>query len=345
MASDVVFAAKNPHLWYTFFVDFFYIRYMGAIFYSILPIFILMGVGVVIKLTQNIQHPVWARMCSTFGFCDDRWSEVLNKYALYVALPALLIHSLTHTDKIRLMSRGMLLTNISLLVALLTVLFLVTKIFKIKKELANTYIICGFFGNVAYLGVPFILSLFPNAGGDVSVLVALHVVIAFTLGLYILEHSRHKTIHLETLLRNILMNPLLLASALGLFILYMRVPVPRIIDTALGMLAASSSPTVLIAMGLFLARRIRFDMSLFHALCISGIKLILMPVVFILAAAVLKFENNFETSILQAGMPVALSVFALAEIYPLDKKIAAKAIILSTILSLFTLTGLANIVL
>mgnify|MGYP001561065814 CR=1 FL=1 len=317
---------------------------MQDIIAAIVPIFLLILVGVVIKLFENIRHPVWARMCNTVGFCDDRWSRVLNLFALYVALPALIIHSLAHTSRQQLIGRQMLFTTVVVLVAAALFMFLVTKLLKMRKDLANAYILCGFFGNVAYIGPPFILALLPGTEGSVSVLIAVHVLVAFTVGVAILEHSKHPHIQLDQMLRDVLVNPLILAAIVGLLLLYLKILPPGPIDSALRMLAASASPTVLIAIGLFIARRIRFDKALWHAIAISGIKLIALPLIFVIVGNIMSFKTGFTPSILEAGMPVALANFALAEIYPMDKRIVAKSIIVSTVLSIFTLSALAAFV-
>jgi predicted permease len=314
---------------------------MLLIFTSILPVFFLIGVGLLVKIIENHRHPWMTRFCKYTNHCNDTWSEVLNKFALYVALPALIFGSLIHTDTSLLLSSSMILTNVVLIILFIVLVTILTKAFRIKKNLANAYIMCAFFGNIAYIGPPFINSLIPGIQGTVSILIAIHIIIAFTVGLSILENSKHEHVKLLVVLKSILINPLVLATVVGLFFLYTKIPVPGVIDRAANMLGNSASATVLIAIGLFLAKKIKWDKSMAHAFAISILKLIVMPLIFIGTAIFLRYDSSFSSSILEAGMPVALTNFALAEIYPMDKKIVAKSIIISTILALFTLTGLA----
>ena len=318
---------------------------MSIILNSILPLFLLIALGVVIKLVQNIQHPTAAKICSLTGHCDDKWSEVLNKSALYIALPALILHSLANTPKAELVGRDVMLMNVILLAVFFVTILIIGKISNTKKEIVNTYAFCAFFGNVAYIGLPFILSLRPGAAGATSVLIAVHIAIAFTLGLYVLERSKHKNVELKTIAKRVITNPLIIAVVVGFLFLYSGIRLPDILDTTLKMLGASASPVVLIAIGLFLAKKIKFDWSLAHATIISVLKLAVLPILFILVSKMFSNATNsmaFDLSIIEAGMPVALTNFALAEIYPMDKRIAAKSIIISTILSLFTITILAT---
>ncbi|NJK93615.1 MAG: hypothetical protein HC905_00640 [Bacteroidales bacterium] len=67
--------------------------------------------------------------------------------------------------------------------------------------------------------------------------------------------------------------------------------------------------------------------------------LLLKPFTFFLSVKGLNLPvSDFYTSILDAGMPLALTPFALSREFDLDAGFLAKGIVLSTILSLFTLS-------
>jgi len=119
---------------------------MGIILNAILPVFFLIGIGLLVKIIQNHEHPTMAKVCKLTGHCDDTWSRVLNQYALYVALPALIFSSLAHTDSSILLSAKVIIANILLIILFIALVLILTKAFKVKTELANTYIMCAFFG-------------------------------------------------------------------------------------------------------------------------------------------------------------------------------------------------------
>lgn len=315
-----------------------YFWYMPVVLSAIVPIFLLIALGICIRVVLDFKctHvPLLARRCKMH---NDAWSAVLNKYVLYIALPALLFFSLEHTRVDQLLAPSLLFFNVLLLVAIIGFGVLLTRVLKYKAPMANAYIFCLFFGNVAYIGLPFILSVMPGAAGELSVLVAIHAIVAFTLGLFILEKSIHKHAQPMVLLYRVVKNPLLIAIFVGLMFLLFGWQLPAAIDTAVQMLAQSASPVVLIAIGLFIARKIEIDNAFWHGAVLAGFKLFIMPLAFFLVAILFGVREEFTTSILEAAMPVAITTFALGELYPMHKKVVIDAIIISTIGSLFSLT-------
>lgn len=322
----------------------FLFLHMEAILQAILPVFLLIGIGVLIKIVQQARSTRTQRLLKKIRHEDDQWSTVLNKFALYIALPALILHSLSNTARDDLASKETLLATIVLLVFFALIVLLIVRVIGLRKDVANSYFMCAFFGNVAYIGPPFILSLLPNVGGTISILIALHVGIAFTLGIYVLEVSKYGSCGAKCVAKNVITNPLILSVLTGLLILFFNVQLPVVLDRALAMLGSSASPVVLIAIGLFLAKKIRFDKALAHATIISTLKLVCLPLLFIVTYKLFHQTSpvDFTVSILEAGMPVALTNFALTEMYPMDRRIVAKAIIISTVLALLSLTALSS---
>jgi len=315
---------------------------MPVILNAILPIFFLICIGELLRFILNKKctlFPVFAKKCRAH---NDTWSIILNKYVIYIALPALLFYSLAHTTKEFLPPLNIVLINIAILIGIILITTLVTKILKLKKELALTYIFCTFFGNVAYIGFPFIFDLYPQTASELSILIAIHVGVAFTLGVFILEYYKSNTVNILHVIKKIITNPLLIAIALGSICFALGITLPHSIDRTIEMIAGSASPVVLIAIGLFMAKKIEFDSDFWHAVTISGIKLVIMPSVFILATLLTKTAGSMIPSIIEAAMPVALTNFALAEIYPMKKKIIADAIIISTWISIISLTVLSS---
>lgn len=312
--------------------------------YPALSIFILIGVGVFAQLILDWRRSFSEKMLCKIGIGCASWTETLNKFVLYLALPALIFSSLYKIDVNGFHSFEPIGLNILLISTVLLLIAWITRLCNVKRELANAYLFGGFFGNIAFIGFPFILALDGNAGGTLSILVAVHVCVAFTLGVYFLEHSKHKDVSYTRILKRILINPLIHSVLLGAVFAFFSIPLPSMITNAISMLGASSSPVVLVALGMFMADHIRFEKDMIHSLAISLIKLITMPLLFLLTAFQMDIIPSFKISILEAAMPVAIMNFALSEIYPIDKKIIANAVIISTVLSMITLSFFALLI-
>ena len=316
---------------------------MNIIIQAIVPVFLLIGLGYIteILLKKRIEPP---KFLVLLGCAENSWISALNGFALYLGLPALIFHSLVHTDRSSLLSEQVVGINLLLLVLTILLTTFFVHGLRLKKEVANAYIAAAFFGQVAYLGFPFLSSLIENSTGIVSMHVAIHVGVAFTALIAVLEYQKHGKTDLIPLLKNLIKNPLLISVLLGIIWLLFDLSVHPLIDQAIGMLAASASPVVLIAIGMFIGRKIYLGTSLTHAALITGLKIICLPLLFFIAGMFYDFGSHYDISIILAGMPVALTCFALSEIYPIDRKIIANAIIISTVASVVTLSALSFIV-
>jgi malonate transporter len=301
---------------------------MLQIFLTSLPIFLLIGFGCLIRLVR---------------LADEGWVGILNKYGLYIAYPALIVKNLVELGALNPALIKLLLLNVILLNVVLMVIYLLARLFKCRAELAATFAVCGFYGNIAYLGFPFITSVYPGTEGSVILHIAIYVFVMFSSGIFLLEKLKSDAMPLKEIAVSILKNPLVASLLLGLGLRGLHVPVPAPVKQALGMAAASASPVVLVALGIFMGRGLRADRDLFHAGILTGLKIVLLPGIFLGWAALWAPGGGFNVSILESAMPVGLTAFALSQIYPMNRNVAAYAVIMSTILSMITLPILSGL--
>lgn len=297
---------------------------------AILPFFIIMGLGAGIA-------PFIER---------EKWIEILNKYGLFIGFPAIILSSLTKVRDYSNLDLNIIYANIAILFISIALILLVAKIAGLKKEVRNTYMICSFWGNVAYLGFPLLSGLYPDSKNVISVIIAVYIIIVFTIGVLILEISHNKkSIHPFSMLKNLLKNPLLLSVLAAIGLVKLDIMLPMVLQSSIDMFAVSASPVVLLSLGIFISRKIQLNKNFIHSALISSYKLVVLPLIFLL---MLQFFNlskiDSSISIMESAMPLAITPFAMAEIYPLDKEIISMAVILSTILSLFTLIAVSLLI-
>lgn len=271
------------------------------------------------------------------GIADDRWTEILNKYGLYVGFPALILHSLLQVSSTGGFSFALLGFSALVLVAVLVLTWLLCTQFRIVGILRNTYTISVFFGNVAYVGFPIVTSLLPGSDAAVSAHAAVYLAVLFTIGVAVLEYARGYRRSVASIVVATLKNPLLLAVAAGAMGIALGVQLPTILAKPLAMLSATASPVVLIALGVFIARHSLSSVTRRHAFAISAIKLVVLPLVFWIACTAAFPHEDCRVPILEAAMPVGFTPFALAELYPLDREVISSAIVITTLLSAGTL--------
>lgn len=216
------------------------------------------------------------------------------------------------------------------------------KILRLEKQMFRTLFICFVFGNVAYLGIPVLVqisgeTILPTA----SLIVAIYMFWLFTVGISYLEYSKEKNKKAiaKSIIINLFKNPLLLSVILGIIIGSLRISLPAILLKSLDMITASVTPTVLIVIGLFIGKsKIGKLAEWFPILLFSMATLMILPTLFYYGTKFLGFApDQFSSSIIQAAMPLAITPFALADKYNLNKIFIARSIVLSTVLSLISL--------
>ncbi len=269
------------------------------------------------------------------SIADDSWTAVLNKLAVYLLFPALIFSGMIKVKLETIDDFSFIYGNFVLLVGIIFLLYFGLKYLGLKKSMVNTYVISVFFGNVGYLGVPIVSSLIPNSEGLVSMHVALYTLILFTFGIGVLEFSVHKRISPKILV-DTLKNPLLLAVLFSLFILMLEVKLPFVVLKTVELLAGGATPIILISLGIFLARELP-KVEYKHVVGLVGLKLFVIPTLFLLYFYLAGQGKVLGISVLEAGMPMAITPFILAELYPMEREVIAVGIVVSCLLSVFTL--------
>jgi predicted permease len=272
----------------------------------------------------------------------DSWESTLNSFALNVGLPALIFTALANTRFTFLEELPLLITNSALIIGSFVVAFIVGKLLKFKPSTFRTIFICLGFSNTAYLGIPVLTqtqgeAVLPAA----SLIVAVYVFWMFTIGLGMLSYTQLKSKKdvVVKVLKNLVKNPQLIAVALGLIVSGLHFQIPDIVNNAMSMLAASVTPMVLIVIGLFIGKSKFGNIKKWIPILIfSAFTLIAFPGALYLATHYFNLTGEiFKISIIDAAMPLAITPFALADQFNLDKNFIARSIVLSTILSVITI--------
>ena len=272
----------------------------------------------------------------------DEWEKVLNEFALKIGLPVLIFSQLAKTSFSFKSETSLILANSLFLLFCLVLAMIFGKIFKLNKQMFLTLFICFIFGNIAYLGIPVLNQVSGNEVLPIaSLIIAVYLFWLFTLGIGYLDYSQHqnKKDVAKNMLKNFTKKPLLLAVILGLIVGSLKITIPSIILSSFDMITASVNPTVLIVIGLFIGNsKIGKLTEWIPVLFFTIFTLLVFPAIFYFFAKNFDLSSpQFTSSIIQAAMPLAITPFALADKYNLNKTFIARSIVLSTILSVITL--------
>lgn len=277
-----------------------------------------------------------------FKKMGDDWSTVLNAFALKIGLPVLIFSALAKAPFSFSAQAQLIISNSVFILASFILAFIIGKILRLEKQIFRTLFICFVFGNVAYLGIPVLVQtagekILPTA----SLIVAIYLFWMFSVGIAYLDYSveKNKRAVAKNVIKNLLKSPLLISVVLGIIVGSLQITLPTILLKSLDMITASVTPTVLIVIGLFIGKSTIGKISeWFPIVLFSLLTLMMLPAIFYFGAQLLNFSpTQFSSSIIQAAMPLAITPFALADQYNLNKTFIARSIVLSTILSVISL--------
>jgi predicted permease len=198
--------------------------------------------------------------------------------------------------------------------------------------------------NTGFVALPILHSVYgqpavlPAAAATVFV-----AAVMFPLSIILLESEGHSVLRLSAhtflLVKQIVLNPLVLSTSIGLAWAVAGWPVPAPIATYMNLLAAALTPCALFAIGLGLSVE---DMrsKLGASIVLATVKLMLMPlIVYGLCVASGLHPLYTIAAVVCAAVPTAKTVYILAGEYKVEEALVAAVVSVTTLLSVVTLLG------
>ncbi len=300
---------------------------MAHIFSVIAPLFLIILTGALLQ---------------RFRIIGDNWQTVLNEFALKIGFPALIFTSLTKAPFSFTEQAPLIAVNSLFILVLFFLAYILGKILKLDDRMRRTLFIALVFGNIAYLGIPILVQVsgekvLPTA----SLIVAIYLFWNFTVGIAFLDITQRQNRRnvFTDVAQNLFRNPLLISVILGLAVAAADIPLPAMIMTPLHMITASVTPIVLTVIGLFIGQSAIGNLADWRpVLWLSCFILVLKPALLFFGLDLSGLSQpDLHPSVIDAAMPLAITPFALADRYDMDKEFIARGIVLSTILSIATL--------
>jgi predicted permease len=305
---------------------------MFSTFLVVLPIFALVLAG-------------W--LARRIGVLGPNATTELNRFVVYLALPALLFDITSHAHWSDLWQPGFIAVfGISTLL-----IFTVTVAARLRspRHLADAAIdgLNAGYANTAYMGFPITLAVLgQQALAPTTIASIITVCVVFAIAIVLIEvglQSEARALHLARKVGLSLMrNPLLVAPALGALFPAGGLTVPVPVETFLKMLGGAASPCALVALGLFLAAKTEQEADVTRSTAmLVGLKLVLHPIIaWVLASMVFHLSPTLtRTVVLLAALPTGTGPFMLAEFYAREAAVTSRVILVSTMISVLTVSA------
>ena len=305
---------------------------MSSILNVLLPIFALILAGYV---------------CRRTGVLGEAASGELNRFVVWLALPALLFKVTATATWAQIWHPGFI-VSVSVGCVLVFAATVACRLYQ-RRPLADASIdgLSAAYANTGFLGIPLCVLLLGDPGLLPAIVATLIVACAlFALGIVLVEialqRANHQQLHplraCAKVGRSLARNPLLVAPVLGAAWATGGAALPGPVSQFLSLLGTAATPCALVSLGLFLAQKQegRRDGTLGLVLA----KLLLQPLVTaFLAFRVFELPALWANSaLLLSALPTGTGPFMLASFYGREGALVARVILLTTLGSLVTVS-------
>jgi malonate transporter and related proteins len=266
-----------------------------------------------------------------FGLVGEGAEKAFNQYLYYLALPALIIVKIADTPLAGLGWR-FLAVNTLPLAAVMAAAWGLWKAGRIDWRLARLLIIVSVLGNTVYLGFPVAdMRLGSGAIGYAAIVSSVHNVFIFTFGFLLMTLVCERDCPPARFARLLGRSVVLWASVAGLLVAGFGLRIPPLLHGVLADLGKTTLPLALFTLGVGLYGK-RLAHNLPRIALVSGLKLLLLPLCYVLAARAFGFTGLVSrVSFLEAAMPVAVMGYVVAREFDFDEDLVGQSILLSTL--------------
>jgi len=303
---------------------------LNEILNIVAPVFIVVGAGY---------------LAVRIGLLSTGSVDQLMKFAITFAIPCLLFRATSTIDLAAAFDWRILLAYYAAATGCFIAAFLIVKnFFKRRPGEAVGVAFAALFSNLVFLGLPISErawgadSLAPNFA-----LVSVNAPICYLIGITTMEllraDGRGAVETTRIVVNAIFRNSLMIGIGLGFIVNISGFALPEALIGAVDLLAHASLPVGLFALGGVLIRY-SLSKSLGEASLISLLSLIVQPAITLLLGHLLQLpESLLRSVVLMAAVAPGLNAYLFASMYNRGIDAAASTVLLSTLLSVFSVSA------
>lgn len=288
-----------------------------SVFLLVLPDFLLIGLGWLL-LNRRL--------------FSGEFFKGAEKLVYFVLFPALLFHSITQTPLSLSGTYALLQATIGVMLFGIAMAWLAVPVLRPDPVAHASLAQCAYRFNT-YMGLSLAGSLAGTSGQTImAVLVGFAVPIANVAAVHALARQNGGRI-----MREIVQNPLIVATVLALLCNFLRVPIPNVIDVTLGRLGSCAIAIGLICVGATLSLQGVRDSGKLMGWTIT-LRLMVLPLAALFIGWILNLSPTERQILLLFGaLPTASSAYVLAARMGGNGRLVAVTMSISTLLSALTI--------
>lgn len=271
------------------------------------------------------------------GVVKEEFTKNLSSFIFNVTLPSAIISALQFDFDRQILIKSALLIVISVVVTVFSWAFGLgtAKVLKVKNASKNAIVYSLMFSNFSFMGYPIAKAFM----GDEGLIYAT----MFSLPLYVMVQSWGVALINSEGERKFkatyILNAPLIAAVIGFVLFLTGLRFPTAIDGTIDMLGSMTTPLAMVVVGLSLSAeplKNAFTSIRFYVLAI--LRLVVLPLIVFYALVALNINIDIcRISAIITMMPVAANIIVTSATYGKDTTDPARAVLLTTVLSVITI--------
>lgn len=277
------------------------------------------------------------------GIINEEVEKGLRNLLLKITLPLLVVSSFSlsfEDDMMQNVLKSFLYSFIAFIIAIIvSYIFL---IFFKDKEKGRVLQFANVFSNCGFIGFPIIESIFGGEGVIyTSIFNMFFSIFLWSYGVILYSDKLEKKD-----IKNILLNPGIIAVYIGLPLLIFRIQLPNSIYNTLKTVGSMTTPISMIIVGCVLSKvKLRDALKDWTIYYSALLKLIIMPISIFIFGKIIKDDSVvMKTMVILQAMPAATMTSIFAENFNKQKEYAAIIVLITTLLSLITFPIILKII-
>ena len=258
--------------------------------------------------------------------------EIISKVVIKLSLPVMIfINTVNGVDRQTFFSSLSILGIAAVMYVCLLILGTLSgKVFRLQGEHLQLYRAMTVFGNVGFMGIPIVVSIYPEKGMlYMAVFTIIDQLMLWTLGVKLTSSEKEGGAF----------NPVTVAIILALICVLTGIRIPLVLNTALQKMGATATPLAMIYLGgVFACIDVLSFIRKPDYYGITLIKMLVFPVLFYILLGFVHIPADIRmTMALTSAMPVMSSVVMMANASGSDGDYAMGGIVVTTLCSVLTL--------
>ncbi len=291
----------------------------------VLPVFLVITLGYTIR---------------RLGLVNGDFFRQVNQLVYYVCLPLLLVYKIGGADFSSSFNFRLVIASSAAVACCFAIAYLYGKWRGFPAPIHGSFCQGSFRGNLAYIGLAIVFNAYGDSGlTRAGILIGFLVPVLnfFAILALVLPQQKQRTSFLD-IGKQIVTNPLILASLLGILWSFFQLPMPTILDRTLNIATGMTLPLALLSIGgSFSLAKLQGD--IWKAALATAMKLLVLPLMTALFMLLLNVSGlDFAIGLLMAGAPTAVATYIMACQMGADGELAGTIVMMATGCSLVSYT-------